>query len=188
MNYYKNFYSRTVQKDFVSRFNCLNSYQIFKLEKMTLNIQNEKSDINKTLLLDILGLEFITSNSPLVTKARKSNVLFGILKNYPTGVKLDLHGFSMFSFLQKLGFFIFPKIKVNSSSKYLLLSGNFSFSIKQIDDFQELTFFYKFFKHISYIDYNLKINGFVFKDKLENSIGLMFLITSLNFPLSFQKV
>lgn len=184
MNYYKNFYTRTVQKDFVSRFTYSNSYEILKLEKITLNIQNEKSDINRTLLCDILGLEFISSNLPVVTKARRNNIVLGILKNYPTGVKLDLHGLQMFDFLQKLGFFIFPKFKVILKSS--LLSSNFSFSIKQIDNFQELTFFYKFFKHISFIDYNLKLKGLFLKNKLENHIGFVFLVTSFNFPFYFK--
>ena len=177
MNLYNKHYKITVIKDLSSRFIYRNSYQILKLNKLSLNI-GIKEFILKKNITSILLLEFITGNFPILTKARKNTIFLNIKKNSPNGVKINLHKQKIYNFFQKLGFYTFSNLKIKNNFFQIKKNNFFSFSIKEIDTFHELTFFYNFFKTIKCIDINLEINCF-----LKNNFELFFFLTSFKFPI-----
>lgn len=178
MNLYKQHYNNTVSKDLTSRFVYLNCNQISKLEKLSINLGIKEFNLKKNLT-NILLLEFISSNPAILTKAKKNIILLNIKKNSPNGLKLNLKKNHAYNFFQKLGLYVFPNFKTNKIFLKLKKTNSISFSIKEIDSFQELTFFYNFFKNSNCIDINFKINGFFYKTSHE----LIFFLTSFKFPI-----
>ena len=179
MNLYQEHYKKTILKDLSSRFLYFNCNQLTKLEKISMNIGIKdftlKKDITKAL-----ALEFISSNSPIVTKAKKSTVLFNLKKNSPNGFKLNINKNKTYIFFQKLGFYVFPNFKTNKNFLNLSNNNSLSFSIREIESFQELTFFYSFFKNISSIDINIKLKNI---NKKPNDIETLFFLTSFRLPI-----
>lgn len=179
MNLYQEHYKKTVLKDLSSRFLYFNCNQITKIEKISVNI-GIKDFILKKHITNGLALEFITSKSPIVTKAKKNTVLLNLKKNSPNGFKLNIMTKNkIYIFFQKLVFYIFPNFK--ATKKFLIISkkDSLSFSIREIDSFKELTFFYSFFKNISFIDINIKLKN------INNSTNneALFFLTSFNLPI-----
>ena len=88
-----------------------------------------------------------------------------------------------YDFIQKLGFYVFPNFKANK--KFLNISNNnsLSFSINEIDSFQELTFFYSFFKNILSIDVNIKLKISDFYHTIET----LFFLTSFKLPVLVSR-
>jgi large subunit ribosomal protein L5 len=174
MNLYKKHYDLTIKKDLISRFIYKNNFQIIKINKISLNIGIKNFSLKKDLPI-ILLLEFITSNSPVITKSKKNNVFLNIRKNFINGAKLNLKKNKAHTFLQKFGLYIFPNIK---SDKIFILKKekSFSISLKKFDIFQELTFFYNYFKYIKYIDINIKLFSF-----LKNELESLFFFNSFKF-------
>lgn len=183
MNLYQEHYKKTVLKDLSSRFLYLNCNQIAKLEKITVNI-GIKNFILKKHITNALAIELITLNLPIVTKAKKNTVLLNLKKNSPNGFKLNLNKNKAYIFFQKLSFYVFPNFKANK--KFLNISNNnsLSFSIKEIDSFKELTFFYSFFKNITSIDIDIKLKNIT---KYNNNIEILFFLTSFNLPILLSR-
>lgn len=178
MNLYQNHYKKIVLKDLSSRFLYLNCNQLPKLEKISINI-GVKDFVLKKHITNAIALEFISLNSPILTKATKNTILFNLKKNSPNGFKLNLNKIKAYDFIQKLGFYVFPNFKANK--KFLNISNNnsLSFSISEIDSFQELTFFYSFFKNIFSIDINIKLKN----NDFYNTIETLFFLTSFKLPV-----
>lgn len=178
MNLLELHYKNTITKDFSSRFLYLNSNQISKINKIHLNI-GIKSFILKKGLSNILALELISLNNPKITKSKKSQISLGIRKNSPTGLKLTLHKLKAYNFLQKLIFFVLPNYSVLKNKLVLTNYDNISFSLKEVENFYELTFFYNIFKNNNSIDVCLQLNNI----NLNNNLELLFYLTSLKFPV-----
>ena len=73
----------------------------------------------------------------------------------------------------------------SSNKKFLNISNNnsLSFSISEIDSFQELTFFYSFFKNILSIDINIKLKISDFYHTIET----LFFLTSFKLPVLVSR-
>jgi len=182
MNLYQNHYKKTVLKDLSSRFLYLNCNQVPKLEKISINI-GIKNFMLKKHITSALALEFISLNSPVLTKATKSTILLNLKKNSPNGFKVNLHKTKAYKFFQKLGFYIFPNFKANKKFLNISNSNSLSFSIREIDSFQELTFFYSFFKNILSIDINIKVKS----SYSYSAIETLFFLTSFKLPISIVR-
>ena len=109
-------------------------------------------------------------------------LFLNIKKNSPNGVKLNLHKAKAYAFFQKLGLYVFPNFKINKNFVQINKNNFISFSIREIDTFHEITFFYNFFKIIKCIDINLKMNCFS-----NNYFESLFFLTSFKFP-TYAKV
>jgi len=181
MNLYKNHYYKTVTKDLVSRFSYKNAFQIAGLEKLTIN-SGVKNFVLKESLPNFLLLELITSNYPKLTKSKKTIPFLNIKKNFPNGAKINLKKNEAYNFFQKLGLYIFPNFRKNKNYININKSSSFSFSLKEIDNFQEVTFFYKYFKQIKEIDINIKLKSFI-----NNKVELLFFLSSFKFPVFLRK-
>ena len=178
MNLLELHYKNTILKDCSSRFNYFNVNQISKINTIHLNI-GLKSFILKKGLSNILALELISFNSPKITKSKKSQISLSIRKNSPTGLKLTLCKSKAYNFLQKLNFFVLPNYSTLKNKLILTNNDSISFSLKEVENFNELTFFYNIFKNNNHIDVCLKINSVNFNNNLE----LLFYLTSLKLPV-----
>lgn len=177
MNLYNLHYKNTVQKDLSSRFLYKNSNQIPKLEKLTINNGIKEFKLRKSLV-NFLLIEFISGNSPKLTKVKKNISTLKLKKKFPNGFKINLQKNKAYEFFQKLGLYIF----INSNLLIINTNNTLSISLKEIDSFQELTFFYNYFKNIKNIDINIKI-----KYLNKNNFELLFFLTSFKFPICFKK-
>lgn len=174
-----NHYKTTLKKDLSSRFIYENPNQLPKLKKIDLNIGVKDSSL-KNILPNFLGIEFMTSKSPYLTQSNKNSLIFNLKKNSPNGVKLTLRGKQANLFLQKLVLQSLPNFKNRKDSFNIVNSKSFSFSIRELDSFQELTLFYNFFKNLEFLDCTLQVNT-------RTSSELAFFLTSFKFPGSCMR-
>jgi len=167
-------YRTTLKKDLSSRFIYENPTQLPKLKKINLNIGVKESSL-KNILPNFLGVEFITSKYPQLTQSNKNSVFFNLKKNSPNGVKVDLQGKQAYLFLQKLILQTIPNFKNRKDAFEISQSSSFSFSIRELDSFQELTLFYNFFKNIESLDITFQVTT-------RTPLELAFFLTSFKFP------
>jgi len=181
MNLCEHHYRITLTKDATSRFFYCNSFQIPKLRKISVSI-GIKEFLLKKNLTTLLLLEFIAANCPVLTKAKKSVLLLKVKKNSPNGAKLNLHRQKAYDFMQKLSFYIFPSFKLDKNNFSVKRGDSFSFLIKEIDSFYELTFFYRFFKMIKDVSVNVRLLRF-----LDGRLELLFFLTSFKLPVHLAR-
>ena len=129
MHFLNYFQSKTLKHDLLNKFNYKNINDLPKLEKVILNFGCKTNDM-KQLSTAILALELITNQKGILTKSKKSNILFKIRKGNPVGCKVTLQKKSMFKFLEKILLEIFPKIKNFSGLTFSkrIKKNSFSFS------------------------------------------------------------
>lgn len=179
MNPFKLHYRTTVQKDLSSKFFYENSNQLPKLKKIDLNIGVKECSL-KNILPNFLTLELITSNYPQLTQSRKNSLVFANKKNAPAGVKITLQKDAAYSFFQKLNLQILSNLKTQKTSFSIAHSHSLSFSIRELDSFQEVTLFYNLFKNLQSIDVNIQTNCL-------KEFELTFFLTSFKFPGSTMR-
>lgn len=84
--------------------------------------------------------------------------------------------------MQKLSFYIFPSFKLDKNNFSVKRGDSFSFLIKEIDSFYELTFFYRFFKMIKDVSVNVRLLRF-----LDGRLELLFFLTSFKLPVHLAR-
>nr|YP_010616471.1 ribosomal protein L5 [Peronosclerospora sorghi]WAU47948.1 ribosomal protein L5 [Peronosclerospora sorghi] len=167
----QNHYQNIVIYDLLTKLNLKNIFEIPKITKICLNIGFKNANIEKKKLINIiLLLKIITNQKPFITKSKKNNIFLKIKKNSITGCKITLRKNNIFSFLEKILFFVLPhlkQIKINSKTKNIL-----NFQISNILYFFELQTEFSKFKNIPPIDVSIHTNG-------KNEYELFLLLNSL---------
>ena len=109
INYYKNL----IIFDLITKLNITNIYKIPKIEKINLNITCKNKYIKKEKLIYILlFLNLITNQKPFLKNNNvKQKITINMKKNKVIGCKITLKKESINLFLEKLIFFILPKMK-----------------------------------------------------------------------------
>ena len=140
---FKDFYNNEVKKKLIEELKLQNVMEVPKVKKIVVNVGAGEAVSNKEVLEKIkeqIGL--ITSQRPIVTKARKSVSAFKIRKGLPIGVKVTLRDKRMFSFLEKLVKIVIPRLRdfkgitENSIDQH----GNLSFGFTEQIIFPEIDF------------------------------------------------
>ena len=140
---FKDFYNNEVKKKLIEELKLQNAMEVPKVKKIVVNVGAGEAVSNKEVLEKIkeqIGL--ITSQRPIVTKARKSVSAFKIRKGLPIGVKVTLRDKRMFSFLEKLVKIVIPRLRdfkgitENSIDQH----GNLSFGFTEQIIFPEIDF------------------------------------------------
>ena len=121
-------YKKTLRKDLTSRFFYKNSNTISELKTIHLNI-GIKDVSFKSILPNFLGLEFLSSNFPYITKAKKNIHFLNIKKRSPNGVKVTLTKNSAYNFFQKLIFRIIPNFQKRKNKILVTNKNSISFSL-----------------------------------------------------------
>lgn len=89
-----------------------NTLAVPKIEKIVVNVGAGEAALNSSVLEKIISdLSTITSQKPVVTKAKKSISAFKIRRGVAIGVKVTLRGKRMWDFLEKLIKIVLPRIR-----------------------------------------------------------------------------
>jgi large subunit ribosomal protein L5 len=126
-----------------SDFPETNYHSLYSVEKIVLNIGFGNASQNSKLMeetLRLLGL--ISSQKPLVTRAKKSIAGFKLRQHMPIGAMVTLRGRKMFLFLNKLIHLVLPRIRdfKGISGKSFDGSGNLNIGIKDLLLFTDVDF------------------------------------------------
>jgi len=172
----QNFYKKIIKYDFLNKFNYKNINQIPKIEKIILNFDCKSFDLKK-LAIAILTLELISTQKGILTKSKKASINLKIRKGHPVGCKVVLKKKKMEVFLSKLLNKIFPELKNFKGliQKYSNIN-NFSFSIKDLINFNELNSNFYLFKNLPTLNVTVIYKTGTVKE-------LNFFINSLKIPL-----
>ena len=86
INYY---YNNIVKYDLINKFYYKNIKQLPSILKIILNFNFKKQNI-KNLMSSLIALELISSQKPIFTKSKISNITLKIRKGQPVGCKITL--------------------------------------------------------------------------------------------------
>lgn len=105
-------YQEEVVPTLMKTLNISNVMQVPKVEKVVVNIGvGEALDNIKALDGAVEDLTKITGQKPIITKARKSIANFKLREGRAIGVKVDLRGERMWSFLDRLMNIALPRVR-----------------------------------------------------------------------------
>ena len=105
-------YQEEVVPALMKTMNISNIMQVPKVEKVVVNIGvGEALDNIKALDSAVEDLTKITGQKPIITKARKSIANFKLREGRAIGVKVDLRGERMWSFLDRLMNVALPRVR-----------------------------------------------------------------------------
>jgi large subunit ribosomal protein L5 len=134
-------YSNRIVPHLAKKFNYSNKHQIPKLVKISLNVGFGLRSQNSTFLKNsLLNLQLISSQKPVLTKARADNAGFKIKRKMILGAKITLRNANMFSFISTLlseGLRKISDFKGFDSNKFDC-QGNYNFSVSDLSIFPEL--------------------------------------------------
>ncbi|GAB6099859.1 50S ribosomal protein L5 [Halanaerocella petrolearia] len=112
MSVLKERYTEEVVSALMEKFGYDNIMEVPKLEKLVVNMGLSDVAENANLLDEAVeGLQAITGQNPVVTRAKKSIANFKIRKGMPVGCKVTLRGNEMYEFLYKLVNVALPRVR-----------------------------------------------------------------------------
>nr|YP_010336997.1 ribosomal protein L5 [Madagascaria erythrocladioides]QUE29028.1 ribosomal protein L5 [Madagascaria erythrocladioides]UNJ16582.1 ribosomal protein L5 [Madagascaria erythrocladioides] len=136
-------YKDQVTNLMMERFGYVNSHEIPKLIKITINRGlGEASQNTKALEASINELSFITGQKPIVTNSKKAIAGFKIREKVPVGVMVTLRKTKMYAFLEKLINLSLPRIRDfrGISTAGFDGRGNFNMGLKEQLIFPEIEY------------------------------------------------
>jgi large subunit ribosomal protein L5 len=108
----KEMYQKEVVPSLLKTLDLTNVMQAPRIEKVVLNIGlGETKDNPKALEAATGDLQTITSQKPIVTKAKKSIANFKLREGSEIGAKVTLRGDRMWSFLDRLMNIVLPRVR-----------------------------------------------------------------------------
>ena len=173
----KKYYIQVIVPDLINKFDYGDLTKIPKIKKIILNFGNSSLDL-KNLTAALLALELISNKQGKLTLSSKTNLMLKVRKGVPVGCKIVLVEDLAYQFIFKLIYEVFPNVKrisVLKISKRLNYS-NFSFSLKDLTGFNELSKQFYFFSKLPPLNITFIINS---STKLE----LIYLLKSFKFPI-----
>ena len=143
MNRLKEKYKNEIIPNLQKEFSYKTVMQVPKLEKIVINIGcGDASHNSKMLEACVNDLLNITSQKPVITKARKSIAGFKLREGQSIGCKVTLRGDAMYNFLDKLISISLPRVRDfrGLSRKAFDGRGNYTIGIKEQLIFPEIEF------------------------------------------------
>lgn len=136
-------YEKEIVPQLFETFKYENIMQVPKLEKVVVNIGLGEA-IQNIKLLDsaVKELSFITSQKPVITRARKSIAAFKLREGMPIGCMVTLRRDRMYDFVDRLVNLALPRVRDfrGISGKAFDGSGNYSLGIKEQIIFPEINY------------------------------------------------
>lgn len=163
-----------IQYDMISQFAYKNNYITPELDKIVLSFGIKEVNF-KLLLLVMATLEMISTQKPMITKSKKSNIFFKIRKGAPIGCKVCLQKKTMQHFISTILLKTLSNIKLFEGIKIkkdIPQNKSFSFSIYDLLIFPELELHYDIFQKIPKLDISIissKTNLKEFNNLLANA-------------------
>jgi large subunit ribosomal protein L5 len=151
-NRYYIHYKKNVCLDLIYKQNLKNTFEIPKIEKITLNATYKTIAHDKKFIIPALSsLMLISGETSKWTIAHKSIAGFKLRKNQIIGCKTDLRKLSMYNFLEKLITIVLPRVKhfktIDSNKQ-----NHISIGIPEIVVFFELENYFEFFQLLKGLD------------------------------------
>ena len=180
MHFLDFFYKKTLKFDLINKFYYTDLKNLPKLKKIILNFSCKTTEL-KPLATNLLALELITNQKGNLIVAKRPNLLLKIKKGNPVGCKPSLKKTSFLDFIAKNSNEIFSKIKdsdkikINSNSE----EKTFSFTIKNVLNFSELTENYHLFNNLLQLNFSFVISS-------GTETELIFLLNSLRIPVNHK--
>lgn len=180
MEFFEDFYLKTVRYDITNKFFLKNTKRLPKLTKIILNFNCHNKPLDLYLVASsMLALEFITCQRGVLTKSKFPNLSLRLRKGIPVGCKLTLKKENNYIFLSKILQQVYTKNRF-----FILLEPNsiknaFSFNITELLLFNELAEQYKIFRNLNRLNVTIVTNT--------NSIDeLEFVLKALKLPLKVR--
>lgn len=177
MNVLKKFYNKIIKYDIVNSLLVDNTKKLPKVESIVLNFNYRTTDL-RNLSSGLLALELVTGKKGLVTKAKKSNLLFKIRKGDPAGCKVVLRKKQLNAFTFKILTELLPRLKNFGGFNIRKVSNGNSFSYKINDALMlvELKNHYHLFNNLSNLNLTVVTN-------CRNKLHIIFLLRSFQYPI-----
>jgi len=151
----KNYYENIILYDFLLKNKVKNIFQLVKIKKICINISFKNNILKKEILINIiLFLKLISNQKSKVIKAKKNNIFLIIKKNSIIGCTLILRKKNIYSFLEKIIFFISPKKIRKLKNKTII-----NFKINNYFDFLEIKKEFIKFQKIPKINISIHTNN-----------------------------
>ena len=178
MHFFEHYYENIVKYDLLNKFQYKKIKNIPKLQRITLNFVNKNYNI-KYITSSLIALEIITSKKSILTHPKNFNISLKIKKGNPVGCKITIKKNIMYVFFAKLIITIFPRLKYFKN--LIIKKKNFeikavSFKLKNILNFPELEYQYKFFKNLPSLNIIIVTNS-------TTSNEFLFLLKSFKLPI-----
>jgi large subunit ribosomal protein L5 len=136
-------YKNEVVPKLIESFSYKNIMQVPKLEKIVLNMGMGEA-IQNIKILDsaVKELSYISSQKPVITRARKSIAAFKLREGMPIGCMVTLRKERMFDFFDRLVNLSLPRVRDfrGISGKSFDGQGNYSLGVKEQIIFPEINY------------------------------------------------
>lgn len=173
------YYEKIIKYDLINKFFYTNLKELPKLKKIILNFGCKSFEI-KNLASALFALELVTNKRGILTTSKKANILLKIRKGHPVGCTVVLEKTDMYIFFLKLLNEVFPNLKdfkgIRLPKKAKKTS--FSFTIKELISFEELSTHFYLFNNLPPLNITLITNT-------KTQEELIFLINSFKLHFSF---
>jgi large subunit ribosomal protein L5 len=136
-------YKNEIVPKLIESFSYKNIMQVPKLEKIVLNMGMGEA-IQNIKILDsaVKELSYISSQKPVITRARKSIAAFKLREGMPIGCMVTLRKERMFDFFDRLVNLSLPRVRDfrGISGKSFDGQGNYSLGVKEQIIFPEINY------------------------------------------------
>lgn len=136
-------FNTEVTENLMKEFNYSSVMEVPKIDKIVVNMGvGDAVQNSKVLDNAVEELTLITSQKPLITKAKKSVATFRLREGMPIGAKVTLRGERMYEFLDKLISVSLPRVRDfhGVSKKAFDGRGNYTLGIKEQLIFPEIDY------------------------------------------------
>ena len=136
-------YDDEIVKAMTEKFGYKNSFEVPKLEKITLNMGvGEASQDKKKVQTAADEMELIAGQKPVITKAKKSIAQFKLREGMPIGCKVTLRRERMYEFLDRFVTIALPRVRDfrGLSDKSFDGRGNYATGLKEQLIFPEISY------------------------------------------------
>lgn len=143
MNRLKEKYLNEVVPNLQKKYNYKSIMQVPKLEKIVVNMGvGDGASNSKYIEAAANDLALITSQKPVITKAKKSIAGFKVREGQSIGCKVTLRGENMYNFMDKLITITLPQVRDfrGVSEKAFDGRGNYTLGLKEQIIFPEIKF------------------------------------------------
>lgn len=152
----KKHYEQILCEDLLLKIELSNIYQIPKITSGILSTTSQRISNNSNFIINtVSGLELISGQKLLITKAKKSISTFKIREKQILGAKVTLRQNLMFYLLEKF-FLVFPRCRSIKNKKILSDSYDFGFH-EDFILFPEIENHYEFFEDLKGWNFHINI-------------------------------
>lgn len=154
------YYLNVIKQDLLTKFVYENALEIPSLNKIVLNFGLSQPTL-RTLLPALAALQLISSQKACLVASKRPLIRLKVKGGIAIGCKIDLRGKEMFHFLEKLIFYVLPRLKAFQST---LSGNNLFFKIDNLFLFKEIEKEYDYFQELPTLSVNINFNA---KDAVE---------------------